>query len=527
MQVKRMILPIICGIICALPVVLPSVGYLQWISLVPFGLMCFLGEVGRARREFFRGFLFYVSFYTVCYSFFLSMYPLSVTEMSKVAALFVVIFATLGISAFQALGFSLVFLLIRVGKKRGLPIFLLPFFAGALWSIGEWLQNFFWFGLPWVKLALGQTEVAELYRSSNLFGSYFVSFLLVSVNLFLALSVISKRKGKKLVAAVIALVLFLSNALYGIIDVRIASEKKYDSVKISAFQGNISTEEKWGAHMLDYSLELYEKLLVEASCAGAQYVLFAETVIPYVTEEQWEVDSFFSDLAWRFDITLMLGTFGRVEGEIGNVIRVYEPMKDAKNVYTKQRPVPFGEYIPMRGVLTSLIPPLGEINILDRSLAPGRESSVWRDDNATFGYLICFDSIYSDLARKSVASGAEVLMISTNDAWFDGSVGLEMHLAHAKLRAVENGRSVVRAANTGISAIIDPVGNILQSIENGEVGQISCNVPLSRDLTVYCRIGDLFVYLSVIFASLCLASPMGKLARRRDLRRQMNDVRRD
>lgn len=492
------------GVVASLPIIFPELGVLGWVLLVPFGMLCLSDETRSKRMEYLYGFVFFLGYYLVCYSWFLSMYPLSVTGLSKPVSLGVVLLAWLGISAFQSVGFALVFFAVRVLKKRGLGNVFLPFACGAAWCIGEWIQNFFWFGLPWVKLALGQTEFPVLYRSANLFGSYFVTFIIVSVNLLLALSIKEKRVTVKLLTAFAALMIFSLNLLYGVADISAGSKKVYENVKISAFQGNISTEEKWTDGMLDRSLEIYERLASEAAAEGAEYALLPETVIPYVTENFPEIDGALRDIAWKNDITLMVGTFGKVGDGTGNVIRIYEPMRKGNNVYTKQKPVPFGEYIPMRDIVLAVLPVLGEINMLDRSLVPGDESSVWQGDGVMFGYLICFDSIYDSLARESVRNGAEIIMISTNDSWFGDSVGTRMHSAQAKLRAVENGRSVVRAANTGISSVITPDGETLALIPADEEGQICVNVPVSDNMTLYTKIGNLFAYICIIFGFFCM-----------------------
>ncbi len=497
---KRYFSLILAGAAGALPIAFPAIGFLHLVLLIPFVFFCLSDKKSKAKTEYLHGLAYFFGYFAVCYSWFFAMYPLSVTGMSKVAALSVVLLAAFGIPLFQSVGFAFVFL---IARKVKLNKYLFPFFVAALWCIGEWAQNFFWFGLPFVRIALSQTNAPQFCQSANLFGSYFVGFIIVSINMLLAVSFKEKNRRSKTILAFIALFVFISNTAYGIIYINL-SEKSTKSVKISAFQGNISTEEKWSDIMLDRSLIIYEKLAKEAAEAGAKYVLLPETVIPYLTEEYDEIDSVFKDLAWHHGIKIMLGTFGRVDDGVGNIIRVYEPMREPKNVYTKQKPVPFGEYMPMRSILTALFPPLDDINILQRSLTPGKESSTWRDGDTDFGYLICFDSIYSSLARESTKNGADILMISTNDSWFGTSHGLVMHLTHAKLRAIENGKSVLRAANTGISAAISPIGEIIQKIDADEMGQITVSMPISENNTLYTAIGDVFVYFLISFAFCCI-----------------------
>ncbi len=497
---KRYLFLILAGAIGALPIAFPAIGFLQWVLLITFGLFCFSNEKRKTKTEYLNGLAFFFGYFSICHSCFFAMYPLKATGITKGAAFAVVLLAAFGIALFQALGFSFIFL---IARKAEVNKYLLPFFVAALWCIGEWAQNFFWFGLPFAQLAVSQTNAIELCQSADLFGSCFLGFLIISVNMLLALSFKEKNKKSKAILAFIALFIFVSNVAYGTLDI-MHSEKGVKSVKISAFQGNISTEEKWSDHMLDRSLMIYERFAEEAAAAEAEYALLPETVIPYVTEEYNDIDAFFTDLAHHHNIKIMLGTFGRVDGGTGNIIRVYEPMNTPINVYTKQKPVPFGEYVPLRSILTAIFPPLDNINILQRSLIPGKESSVWQDGELDFGHLICFDSVYSSLARKSTKNGADILMISTNDSWFGTSHGLNIHFAHAKLRAIENGRSVLRAANTGITAAIMPNGEVIQMIGADETGQITVSLPLSENDTLYTSIGDGFVYFSMLFALFCM-----------------------
>ena len=497
---KRYLKFFLAGALGALPIAVPEIGFLHLVLLIPFGFFCISDERFGAKTEYLHGLAYFFGYFFVCYSWFFAMYPLSFTGMSRPAALLVVLLAAFGIAIFQSAGFAFVFLIARKAKVNK---YLFPFFAAALWCIGEWAQNFFWFGLPFVRVALSQTNALEFCQSANLFGSYFVSFIIIAINMLFAVSFKETNKKARTVTALIALIIFVSNASYGILYIH-NSEKNIKAVKTSAFQGNISTEEKWNDIMLDRSIIIYERLAKEAAENGAKYVLLPETVIPYITEEYDDIDSFFKDLAWHHGIKIMLGTFGRVDDGVGNIIRVYESMREPQNIYTKQKPVPFGEYMPMRGMLTALFPSLDDINILQRSLTSGKESSIWQDGDINFGYLICFDSIYSSLARESVKNGANILMISTNDSWFGTSHGLVMHLTHAKLRAIENGRSVLRAANTGISAAILPTGEVMQKIDADEIGQITVSLPISDNDTLYTEIGDFFVYFLMLFAFYCI-----------------------
>ena len=170
-----------------------------------------------------------------------------------------------------------------------------------------------------------------------------------------------------------------------------------------------------------------------------------------------EICNFSSDLAVRCNATVVVGGF--VEGEEldeNSLIFVSPDGSIEEKVYSKRHLVPFGEYVPLRKLITTLIPPLAEISMLSEDLAPGTDSNVVDTAAGKLGGLICFDSIYETIALDSVRDGAEIIVLGTNDSWFLDSAAVYMHNAQAKLRAVETGRYIVRSANTGISSIIDP-----------------------------------------------------------------------
>ena len=166
------------------------------------------------------------------------------------------------------------------------------------------------------------------------------------------------------------------------------------------------------------------------------------------------------------------------------------------NVYHKRHLVPFGEYVPMKPVIDTLLPFMSEL-VLMNEFTPGTDSKVFDTEHGKLGALICFDSIYEELARDATKDGAEILIISTNDSWFDDSIALYQHNAQAVLRAMENGRYVLRCANTGISSVITDKGDVIASLAPNVEGVITEEVPLYGYETLYTRIGNLFVYLNI------------------------------
>ena len=172
--------------------------------------------------------------------------------------------------------------------------------------------------------------------------------------------------------------------------------------------------------------------------------------------------------------------------------------------YAKRHLVPFGEYVPMRDLIMTLIPPLAEVSALDGDISPGDDSALFETSWGQIGSLICFDSIYETLALDSVRDGAELMLISSNDNWFYDSAAVYQHQAQAQFRAIETGRYFVRAASSGISSVIAPDGELLARIEALEEGYAVAEVYTRETKTPYTVIGNLFVYLCIAFCTFLL-----------------------
>ena len=152
----------------------------------------------------------------------------------------------------------------------------------------------------------------------------------------------------------------------------------------------------------------------------------------------------------------------------------------------------------MRPLIETLIPPLAELVLSSDDIDPGEGANVMFASDIGLGGLICFDSIYESLAYDSVREGANVICLSTNDSWFSDSAALYMHNAQAQLRAIENGRYVIRAANTGISTVITPRGEVIEELEPLVEGNVYATVCAKDNMTLNTIIGNLFVYLIII-----------------------------
>ena len=501
----RWLLLIVGSLILGFSVIFPQIGLLEWVALLPalpVILTVTADPTVKYRRLYGLGLGFFWPFYIVSFHWFLYMYPLDFADMSRPASAVVVGVACLGLSLFQALGAALLFPLMGLalrGKWLSGKTILHPILFACLWTALEWWQaHSGWSGVPWARLALGQAEMVSMLQSATLFGSYFVTFLIVAVNGLLAEMLL--HPSRRVLCGVLAAGLFLGNLTFGA--VRMATlEDNGATLTAAAIQGNKSSLDYWGLGTMSEVMDIYGELSLEAAQAGADIIVWPETCIPANIDRSASVYEYVTELSAECGVPILCGLFTRVEeGSAADYNSIVVALPDGTvhdTVYNKRNPVPFGEFVPYRKLIMTLIPPLAEINTLDEDIPAGEESVVFDLEVGNVGSLICFDSIYERNAMDSIANGAELLAVSTNDSWFQDSRGVWMHHAQSQLRAIETGRWVVRSANTGVSSVINAKGEVLESLDALKTGYVLEEVRLSDRVTVYSVIGNLFAYLCI------------------------------
>jgi apolipoprotein N-acyltransferase len=174
------------------------------------------------------------------------------------------------------------------------------------------------------------------------------------------------------------------------------------------------------------------------------------------------------------------------------------PSGELVSRYDKIHLVPFGEYIPFKDLLFFAESFTRQVG----NFVSGREYTVSPIGGHRFSTAICYESIFPDLVRQFVVNGSELIAVITNDGWFGESSAPYQHLRMGVVRAVENRRYIVRAANTGVSAIIDPYGRIERETPIGERMILEGTARFRSDLTFYTRYGDIFAYLNVAAAAI-------------------------
>lgn len=503
-RLARFLMLALGGALTALTVACPSLGALEWIALIP-AAVAILGIMSdgtvKLRHAYGYGLFFFMSYYCVIYHWFVTLYPLEFTGMSRGAAVVVVIAGWFGLSLLQSLSGGLVFvaltLLGRLGIVKRAPLLKVAL-AAAMWGIFEWSQTFFWFGVPWGRLGIGQSELLLMLRPSAFLGPYFVTFVIVAVNFTLALCLLERKKIK--LYSVCAVGLLVCHLALGVASTLLYTPTENDGFVAAAIQGNISSSEKWDMSPDDI-LDVYEQLTLEAADEGAELIIWPETAVPIDMNHNPARIARIKGIASSSGCDILVGLFTSDDNGMdrNSLVLFRKDGSIGEQIYSKRHLVPFGEYVPMRKVIETLIPPLTEIAMLEEDIAVGEDSGLIDWNGISLGSLICFDSIYERASLQSVRDGADIIILSTNDSWFFDSAAVYMHNAQAVMRAVENGRYVVRAASTGVSSVITPRGEVINMLDALTTGYIVQRVAPVNARTLYSYIGNAWVYLMMTF----------------------------
>ena len=507
-MIKRNVLTpllyIVCGVLCAVPLSINGLWFLAWIAYIPIVLTELTRQDDNKKaykKAWLRGLFFFVPFGITTFSWAVSVYPLDFVGLTPAQAIGVISLGLIGLPIFQGVFSAFNVVLLTYLKKNKVQTWMWPFAVGFTWIIFEWIQTLTWAGIPWGRLAVGQVGVLQNIQSASLLGPYLVSFIIIAFNVCVAVGIgylkhkdFRKRAISFLCAAAL---IFGTNFLYGVLWMDTPMDYK-NEFKVAAIQANIGTVDKWTGDT-DNSMTIHKKLVKQANDEGADLLVFAETNFPYAIKGSYLREEIPKLLAIG-DADMIIGCYTHEKGHSFNST-VYLSDEDGvtENVYRKQKLVPFGEFVPAKGIVLSVMPFLGELNLFKDDITPGNSSTVMDTKFGKIGSIICFDSIYENVPLNSVRNGAEIITISTNDAWFSDSASVYEHNAQARLRAVELGRYVVRAGNTGISSIITDKGEVLQQLDPLEEGYVIDTVKTTDTRTIYSKVGNVIIFVAFLF----------------------------
>jgi apolipoprotein N-acyltransferase len=366
----------------------------------------------------------------------------------------------------------------------------------------EQLQRFPPWIFPWNPVAAVATAVPALMLPLPVLGAAGLSLLLLLAGS--ALDELAARRWRSGGAA--------ASIAFAAFTCAVALAPPFRSaggaVRVAALQPNVPLEFRWDAANLAAIEGRVWRLNLEATQRGAKWIVWPESAIPRYVERDAEYRAALEDLARRHSVWLLVGSigFGRAPGEYYNSVFSVSPGGLVPWRYDKVHLVPFGEYVPLAGRFAVLRPLVREVGSFTHGMStlplPGPAGAV--------GVAVCYEVTFPELIAQETANGARVLATITNDGWYGASAAPRQHLALAQLRAAESRRYLVRAANTGISAVIDPYGRLVATLGLDREGFVDADVYPGEGVTPAVRWGGA---VSIGMVALALAAIL--LARRR------------
>ncbi|HBG46378.1 MAG TPA: apolipoprotein N-acyltransferase [Deltaproteobacteria bacterium] len=391
--------------------------------------------------------------------------------------------------------------------------------APAVWVALEYMRGYLLTGFPWVLVGYTQSDYLPLIQVADTTGVWGVSFAVIAFNTAasFAASYLLRREGRAPVLPLaIAAALVATIASYGFVRMKAVDRdvERWSGIKVGVAQGSIDQAVKWDGRYQDSTIDIYTALTAEASDAMARLVIWPETAIPFYYEPGKVKDGPVGEIARKSGSYILTGSPSYTYNPVSNEARYFNsayllnPLGDTVGKYDKFHLVPFGEYVPLRGML-----PFEKLTAGIGDFDEGSGPVPIPFEGGGIGTLVCFESIFPEISRGHVRGGATVLANLTNDAWFGYTSAPYQHFQMSVFRAVENKSFLVRAANTGISAVIDPNGRVRKKTGLFERTMIVDEVRMRQGaLTFYTMYGDLFALGCSVIAAVFVGT---RLKRRR------------
>jgi apolipoprotein N-acyltransferase len=391
--------------------------------------------------------------------------------------------------------------------------------APLVWVTTELGRTYLLTGFPWVLLGYSQVSVLPIAQVASLFGVYGLSALVASVSAAVAFSVGPAKAGqysssagpakaghytssvvsafRRTLPLAAVLILVVALAAWGSFRVGRGSLAAGTPVRVALVQGNVEQDQKWDPRRATDIFDNYLRMTRQAIAQGSDLVVWPESSTPFTFEMEHAAADSIRRIARDARVPILLGSD---QIERGAPTRYYNSAylvrADGSTgaVYRKMHLVPFGEYVPLKRLLFFAEPLVEAVS----DFSAGDSAVLMTVDGHSISTAICYEIVYPDLVRRFVAAGSELLTTITNDAWFGDTSAPHQHFAQAAMRAIENGRYLVRAANTGISGVVDPYGRVLDQSRLFEPAVVTATVTYRTEKTLYTRIGDLFAYMAVL-----------------------------
>jgi apolipoprotein N-acyltransferase len=477
----------------AIPVLLLSIPGLVWI---------WDGSSSR-RSAFAAGWWWGVGFYSV--GFYWIAHALLIDPLKFG---WLIPFATLGLGGVTACFSGLATLLAGLPRLHGPGRILL---LAATWVVGEWLRTFVLTGFPWNPLGSVWDPVLPVLQFGAIAGIHGLSLMTLLVFALPAAALdfgMGRRRQLALLAAAAALPLVLF--VWGSARLESTTTTMVPGIRLRLVQGNIAQDNKWREDLRDRNFAAMIALSRGPGFERVTHVVWPETAAPYFLDlddaHRWMAAAAAPPGGLLLTGAPRISPRGVEPLTMWNSLMAVDSRGALVGLYDKVHLVPFGEYVPLRGLL-----PLAKITQGGVDFSAGTElRTLDLPGLPPFSPLICYEAIFPGAVVGHNQMRPQWLLAVTNDGWFGQSAGPYQHLAAARMRAIEEGVPLVRAANTGISAVFDGLGREIARLPLGQRGVLDAPLPqlpptlLSGGLTPYGRWGD-----AVPFAIMAVAAMAG------------------
>jgi apolipoprotein N-acyltransferase len=386
-----------------------------------------------------------------------------------------------------------------IGRRRSPALALVA--APFLWVAGEWVRGRLMGGFPWGALGYSQYLRLPVIQVAELGGVHAVTFVVVAVNAALAgCLVLSWRRA----VAGVALAGSLLGATLVFGHSRLAEAPRPAAVRVAVIQPAIEQPLKFDPSHAATTIGIATSLTRQAGTERPDLIVWPETALPTALRRDPRVRGALTKLSGTLRVPLLIGSIDVEEGTPPRIRNsaFFLTEKGIVGRYDKIHLVPFGEFVPLSGALGFI---RGWAEFISE-LEPGSSTVVFQGPPAPLGVVICYEGIFPELVREFVRGGARLMVNMTNDAWFGRTDGPWQHLAMYPFRAVEHRIAVVRAANTGVSALIAPTGQISRRLTLYRRDTITEALPLRDRETLYTRFGEWLAYLALVVSAGALAA---------------------
>ncbi|MDD2367209.1 MAG: apolipoprotein N-acyltransferase [Desulfuromonadaceae bacterium] len=394
----------------------------------------------------------------------------------------------------------------RLGESAGIKsAFTLP----IAWIAFDFIRSFLFSGFAWAMLGHSQFRTLPLIQIADLFGVYGITTLIVLSNIVLyrALRAVTGASIPYPVkSAALFMLLIVGTLYYGFSCLNSPENPQDKSVRVALIQGNIPQDVKWSPEFRESTIDSYDRLSREAAKNGVDLIVWPESAVPFFFQDETIQAERLRKLARDLKSYLLFGSpaheLRNGKSTFLNSAFMLSPTGETVGRADKLHLVPLGEYIPLGNILTfinKLVVGIGDFS-------PGEHAVVLDAGGTKLGVQVCYEVIFPELARRYVNAGARVLVAITNDAWFGRSSAPYQHLAIAAFRAVETRTPLIRAANTGVTAVVDQNGHISTMTALFIEAHRTAEIQPGTGKSLYLKIGDLLAWLSVLTVTIILLS---------------------